>query len=341
MSILINVLTNYNCEFYSSVALLKEKKLSMNLELLKFYGKEYDLDFRFISFTDISFSKTNYKNILFLYTSSEDPDLLYKGYIEDIIMGLNLHGAIVIPHFYFLRAHHNKVYMEILRDIILKDIDTGVTSKYFGSYEDFIKIKNNIHLPSVIKKASGAGSTGVALLKSEHDLTKLSRRISKSFNFNNIIKKLLWIWDPFSANRNKFIIQNFIPNLDGDFKVLIFWDKYYILSRKNRKNDFRASGSGNLNLNPEVPSGIFDFSKNIFTKLSVPVASLDIGFDGNRFYLIEFQCLHFGPLTLEKSFRFFKNENNLWKMYVEKSILEQEFVRSVSEYLKMSNNDIK
>jgi len=45
-------------------------------------------------------------------------------------------------------------------------------------------------------------------------------------------------------HRSKFIVQEFIPDLSNDWKVLVFWDKYYVLRRKNRPNDFRASGSG-------------------------------------------------------------------------------------------------
>lgn len=46
-----------------------------------------------------------------------------------------------------------------------------------------------------------------------------------------------------SLYRNKFILQSFIPDLANDWKKVIFGDKYYVLTRHVKKNDFRASGS--------------------------------------------------------------------------------------------------
>jgi glutathione synthase/RimK-type ligase-like ATP-grasp enzyme len=222
MTVIINVLTNHKMEFYSSMALLKEKKLSMNIELMKQYSSEYQIEFKFMNFQEVSFIGVNYKNQIFLYISSEDPDLLYKSYIEDIVMGLKLQGAILIPDLFLFKAHHNKVFMEILRAILLNKIDTGITSQHFGTLEDFEKYKHLVSLPSVIKKASSTGSHGVELLKTRRDLNKIPYRISRSFNIKESFKRILGIWSPFSNYRNKFIIQNFIPGLSGDFKIYIY-----------------------------------------------------------------------------------------------------------------------
>lgn len=333
----INILTNYKMEFFSSIALMKEKKLSMNIELLKLYGKEYQLEFKFIPFHEIYFAKNDFKGQVFLYTSSEDPDLLYKSYIEDIIMGLKLQGAILIPDLHFFRAHHNKVFMEILRDILLQKIDTGISSQHFGTFEDFELSKNKVCLPSVIKKASGAGSSGVALLRTEKDLNRIPSQFSRSFDLKLSLKRILKLWSFYSNYRNKFIIQNFIPGLSGDFKILIYWDKYFIISRKTRKNDFRASGSGNFDFNVIPPDGIFDFAEKIHSLLHLPIVSLDIAFNGERFFLIEFQCLHFGTATLEKSSRYYLRINNAWERINETSILEKEYVRSIASFLNQKS----
>jgi len=330
----INVITNFKNEFYSSIALQSKKILSMDLTSIEKYGKEMQIEFKFINYVDIDFSSDSYKDQLFLYTSSEDPGLLYKSYIEDILLGLESQGAILIPGFNFFRAHHNKVYMEILRNILLKDIDTGISSKSFGTLEDFLKRKNDFEAPAVIKNAEGAGSKGVALIKDSSALVNLPSKISNSFNFKLFVKQLIGRWQPFSMNRKKFVIQNFIPNLNCDYKVLVFGSKYYILKRSIKKNDFRASGSGSFDLEPKTPNGLFDFSEIIFQKLKVPILSLDIAYDGLKFYLIEFQAINFGTVTLEESSRYFYKKNNEWHIAEEKSILEQEFVRSVSEFLQ-------
>ena len=65
--------------------------------------------------------KMNFKDQYVLYTSSEDIGGLYKNYIEDIIYGLHLQGTKLIPDYKYLKAHNNKVFMEILRDLTIND----------------------------------------------------------------------------------------------------------------------------------------------------------------------------------------------------------------------------
>jgi glutathione synthase/RimK-type ligase-like ATP-grasp enzyme len=334
---IINVLINYKKEFYSSIALMRENKLSMNFEQLKLFGQDYQIEFRFTNFHDISFFGNDFKDQVFLYTSSEDPGLLYKSYIEDVIMGLKLQGATLIPDLHLMHAHHNKVFMEMLRDIILKEIDTGISSQHFGTLEDFRQSESKILIPSVIKKSAGAASSGIAMLKTKRDLKTIPLKFSRSFNLKLFLKRILHIWSFYSNYRNKFIVQNFIPGLNGDFKILVYWDKYYILGRQTRKNDFRASGSGRFNFNVDVPDGILNFAEKIKTLLNVPVVSLDIAFNGIRFFLLEFQCLNFGTITLEKSSRYFLRVDKIWKEIRDTSIMEKEFVRSIAAFLNQSS----
>lgn len=329
----INILTNYSGDFYSSIALLKEKKLSMNVEKLKKFSIKYSVELNFLNFSEIDFKNNSYKGQYFLYTSSEDPFLMYKGYILDVISGLKMQGAILIPEIHLFQAHHNKVFMEILRDILLNKIETGIESKVFGTYEDYDKISDTIELPFVIKNSFGAGSKGVTLVKQKNEKKSVPFRLSKSFVLRNFLKKVAGKWDPYSSNRNKFIIQNFIPNLNGDFKILIFGNKYYIVSREIRKNDFRASGSGNVNFNPVIIDGIFDFCKSIFEELGSPYLSLDVAYDGCRFYLIEFQALNFGTITLEKSNFYYTLKDGEWNRNEGVSILEEEFVLALKNYV--------
>lgn len=333
---IINVLTDHKGELYSSKAMLKERKLTMNIDKLILYSREFDTELNFMNFHDISFRKNNYKDQVFLYNSSEDPNLLFKSYIEDIVLALKSNGAIVIPDYAFLRAHHNKVYMEILRDTILRDIDTGISSQHFGTYEDYKIYKESVTIPAVIKGATSSGSHYVGLIKSESDLRNLPKRYSRSPSLYIELKGFLQNFHPHSKYRKKFIIQNFIPGLTGDYKVLVFGDRYYVMGRKTRKNDFRASGSGNFIFDMEVSDKMLDFSESIYSRLKVPVVSMDIASVNNRYYLIEFQCLKFGTSAVERSIRYYKKEDGLWRKFDEPSVLEKEFIRSVVTFLKKS-----
>lgn len=294
----------------------------------------------FKKYSEIDFKSNDYRNKYFLYTSSEDLGGFYKSYIEDIVYALQMCGAILIPEFKFLKSHHNKVFMEILRDLSSYEAIKNISSKHFGTWEE---LKNNMPVNEskyVIKSAFGAGSKAVMLAKNNAELIYKSRVISRVKNyvlddFRDVLRTIKYkTYQKTSTHRNKFIYQNFVNNLTHDWKVLIYYDKYYILKRDNRKNDFRASGSGKLMFTKDFPKEIFDFAQNVFKSLSVPFVSLDIAYDGIEYYLIEFQCISFGTYTLEKSDFYVTYKNNNWEIIDDKSILENEFVNSVTKYIE-------
>lgn len=309
----------------------------MDIDKLKTYALNEGLEFHFIHYFEIDFKK-DYSGQFFIYTSSEDPGLKYKGYFEDVLYALHRKGAILVPEWRYMRAHHNKAMMELLRDVDLAEIDTGIHSRVFGCNEEFFQHIDETEFPCVYKTAEGAGSKGVALLQDKEHAQKLLNdlNINHKASLKEKLKQAIGRRKPLTRHsnyRSKFVIQNFIKGLSGDFKVLVFGDKYYALSRKNRDDDFRASGSGRLDYEPKLPSGIFDFAKSVYDALIVPVLSLDIAFDGNRFYLIEFQCLNFGTATLEYSTHYHSLENGKWVRHDEPSVLEKEFVLSLKNYL--------
>ncbi len=292
------------------------------------------------NFAEVNFNLIDkYKNSFILYQSSEDPDLRYKDYIEDIILGLKNIGAVLIPKFEYFRAHHNKVFMEILRDISNIDIIKNIKSQKFGTYEEFLRLNNkyNIKQDDIVKISSGSRSVNVFKLNKYLFLKwKLF-----SFSLFNIKIYIKHIFDKkpytFISNyRKKFIVQNNIGNLSGDYKVVIYGNKFYVLFRKNRKNDFRASGSGLIQHVENVNTELLNYAKKIKDNFNIPYISLDIAFNGKKYYLIEFQFLMFGNFALEKSNFYFTIKDNKWVKEISKSNLENEFVSSVHEYIKLN-----
>jgi len=270
-----------------------------------------------------------------IYTSSEDHELYYKSFIEDIILGISLAGGKIIPRYELLRAHHNKVFMEILRKVSLKD-DT-LNCHWFGISEEIQKISGLI-FPCVVKKSTGATSSGVFLAHNYRQLKRILFKISATYSlklqFHDLLRKVRHKgYIPESFHRRKFIVQNFIPVLKGDCKVLIFKNKYYVLNRQNRKNDFRASGSGRFIYSNEIPVKLLEYAEQIFNKLDTPVLSLDVAEVKNEQYLIEFQAICFGTYTLEEAPFYFVRENSSWVCVEERSSLEKVFVESIVGFI--------
>jgi hypothetical protein len=139
---------------------------------------------------------------------------------------------------------------------------------------------------------------------------------------------------PHSLHRRKFVAQQYIRDLDHDFKVLLYGSKAFVLRRAVRKNDFRASGSGKFSWPSHPPEGLLDFAWSVRHRLDVPFLSLDIAHSEDGYRLIEFQCLTFGALTLERSTRCWERSNDGWKCLDGSSELELVFAEALVDYIE-------
>jgi len=294
-------------------------------------------------------NEINYKKIssnkIILYTSSEDKGYQYKSYIQDVIFSLSLRELQLLPDFKYLMANNNKVAMELIRKNCESNLLKTIKSYEFGCLEEYLsfyKENNELKFPIVIKEAEGAMSKGVFLAKNNKDLIKKIKKITFTKGIIYKIKDYLrtrkhenYIKD--SIYRKKFILQEFIPNLNFDLKVLIFGKRVYICKRPTKENDFRASGSGasryNFGSDVEIPVGLFEYIEIIKRNFETPNISVDIAFDGKAFHLIEFQAIYFGTSIVNKSDGYYIKEGNKWIFESKKLELEKVYVDSIVEYL--------
>ena len=333
----IIILTDYKNNFGSKWN-AKPYRSGLQKELLTQYFKQYSYNATFKAFSNIAINYSDYKNVPVLYTSSEDIEFKYKSYIEDIIYALELGGANVIPNYKFLKANNNKVFMELLKKNVFSDDINNLRTQVCGVFED-IDLKKLIY-PLVLKKATGAKGRGVFLAKNEKEFIKIAKQISRSHNYKKDIKDFIRQkrhsgYKKESLYRNKFIIQQFIPGLKSDYKILIFGNRYFIVERIVKKNDFRGSGSNNYIFGSEVnlPLGILKFAKKIFNQAKVPQLSIDIAFDGKQFFLLEFQALFFGTSGIAKSDMFYELNNEKHNAVKKTLSLEKIYADSIVKYL--------
>lgn len=311
----------------------------MDKNLLKKYFTQLGYDIDFVRFSDFNHSECE-SNSVVIYTSSEDQRYLYKDYIEDVVLSVQEYGLNIIPKYSYLRANNNKVFMELLRSSIFSSEINNLSSNVYGTLDD---LDAKINYPIVLKEAAGAMSTGVFLARNKKEFISIANKISRTPSFKEELKDSL---RPYkhknykkeSLYRKKFITQEFIPSLKSDYKILIFGEKYYIFERPVRKNDFRASGSGNTNYiygsKVELPKGILDYALNVFNQANVPQLSIDVAYDGTHFYLIEFQALFFGTVGHVKSDGFYKYVDNNWKFIYDVIALEQVYAESIDDFIK-------
>ncbi|WP_394186277.1 ATP-grasp domain-containing protein [Pseudoalteromonas tetraodonis] len=270
------------------------------------------------------------KQDIVIYNSSENREM--RDYIKDVIY-LVSKKANIVPSFDSLMAHESKGFQQLFRQ-----------EMYFGNLNgQYCVDLDDVHQkePFVLKLVEGAGSSQVHLIKGNKDIHSIRRKYFKDSlvrKIKNIIrstklnKKQLDIYLYKYKAFTRIVTQDFIPGLESDYKVLVFGNKYYVLNRKVKKNDFRASGSGILNF-IEPPMAVLDFAKSVFFKLDEPYASLDIAMSNEGCHLIEYQVLNFGPYTLVNSPGFYTENNGDWKFHKKTSELENEFSEALYEHI--------
>lgn len=339
------ILTDYDDNFLISVPDLR-KYTTMDISKIERYFDSKNFTVKIFRYADLDL-ELDYKGTYVLYQTSETPGAFYKGFIEDIILYLEKRGAIVLPKYDYLKAHHNKVFMEFLRLDFHDSIFKTIKSNSFGSRKEALD-KLPKHYPVIVKQASGLGSEGVLLARNEDEYRKCVGFVSEALFFPNrkriviyFVKKVLsivnkkynvrYVWN---ATR-KIVVQNFIDGLKGDYKVLVFGERYYMLYRQNRKNDFRASGGGRLSfeIHNQKQEGLLNFARKFSKEIDFPILGIDIGFDGKAFHLIEFQMIHLGPYTLQGSNWWYEYNDNKWVRYEGQSDLEEVFSKSIYEYI--------
>lgn len=327
----------------------------MNVERICDIFKQYSYSLEIIKYSDLDLNRS-YQDYFVLYQTAEDIGVFYKDYIEDIAYYLELQGAILLPRYTYLLAHHNKNFMELLRSRFKDSRYKTIKSKLYGVASD--AIAEIERFPVVLKSAEGSGSQFVFLAKNKIDFNQKVNKLSGVFLVNDfhslkefiiyrtslaLLNKVQTIYRRYPFYRKKFIVQTYIDGLQGDYKVLYFCGKYYTMYRKNRENDFRASGSGMLyplheNEMPEGLLGVLDFARGFTFEVDFPIIGMDVGFDGKNYHLFEFQCMHMGTSAIQGSDCWHEYRNGKWIKLSGKSNLEEEFCRSIHEYIQALKN---
>jgi glutathione synthase/RimK-type ligase-like ATP-grasp enzyme len=237
--------------------------------------------------------------------------------------------------------------METLRENLLGEDLARLKSYCFGTLEELQDAlrENAVPFPCVIKPSSGAMSRGVACAKSAEELCHHARIISRTPHYVHEFKEYArskrsryYGYVPESRYQGKFIVQPLVDGLDGDWKVLVYGNQYYVLKRHVRPGDFRASGS-HVNYLPGrhsgIPDVVLDYVHSIYQKLNIPHLSVDVAYDGSRPYLIEFQAVHFGTSTqAEFCEEYFIKQDGEWG-YLKKTMNQEEvYAWGVAYYLR-------
>jgi len=176
-----------------------------------------------------------------------------------------------------------------------------IKSWIFWDRPSAIKWAKTVDYPVVFKLKGGAGSFNVLLLDSSTKAIKWINRIfgkglktgvispADKKGFRRKVKSVLNVLQgkdstPFwQIDKNYAYFQKFLPENEYDTRVVVIGDRAYAFRRFNRKNDFRASGSKNSDLNPKnVDLQFVKLAFEISKKMKFQSMAYDFIYDENN-----------------------------------------------------------
>ena len=137
----------------------------------------------------------------------------------------------------------------------------------FWRLEDALSFCRDAAYPLVLKLSAGIQSNNVRLLHDRDEATFWARQmfgpgLRKLQNSNPLrtrlsgqiegLRLLLGKARPRNVQHGYFYVQEFLPENEFDTRITVIGDRAYGFRRFNRPDDFRASGSGRIDWNPQA-----------------------------------------------------------------------------------------
>lgn len=227
---------------------------------------------------------------------------------KQILFGLEHTGFRVFPDFKSNWHFDDKIGQKYLLELVNAPM---VPSYVFYSKRDATKWIEETSFPKVFKLRGGAGSSNVKLVHNKFQAKKLVRKaFGRGFSnydttaklkeryrkwklgmvgFYDVVKGIFRLFAPlpFAKVVGKELgyvyFQDFIPNNNSDTRIIVIAKKAFALKRYVRKNDFRASGSGEIGYAKELfDERCVQISFELSQKLQLQVGVYDFIFDKNN-----------------------------------------------------------
>ncbi|MBC8182680.1 hypothetical protein H8E88_16390 [candidate division KSB1 bacterium] len=325
--------------------------ISMDVDKIVDVIQKNDFQVKKYTFHEIVNQKQTIENGIVFYTFSQK--LNRRNYIKDVVRFLDSNNNPVIPSYDLLLCHENKGYQELFK----KKLDLFfLKSFYFSSIDELSQY--DINFPIVLKSVDSSNGKFVFKINNEEELHgKIQQLVKQNFftkmdlvrrkyfrkkkgyrdypDYTN--RKDYFQYRDYILNENNFVLQEFIPGLTFDYRVLAISGRFYVMKRFTREGDFRASGTKIQQYDIEVEANLLNFAKEVSAKFDTPFLSLDIGFYDNKYYLFEFQALHFGINAVVKTKGYYQNQNGSWKFVESDQRIEEVIGEGLVNYI---NNEL-
>lgn len=156
----------------------------------------------------------------------------------------------------------------------------SIPTHIFYRKNDALEWAATTDYPKVFKLRGGGGSWNVSLVKNKRKaIQTINKAFGRGFKQYDAWSNIKERWYKYRVGKSSFLslmmgfvrifnepmyskvlgkdlgyvyFQDFVPNNDSDIRVIVIGNKAFAIKRMVRKNDFRASGSGNILYNKEL-----------------------------------------------------------------------------------------
>ncbi len=223
-------------------------------------------------------------------------------FAKQLLLSLEQSGKLVYPNWKTGWHFDDKLGQKYLLEALKLPV---IPSFVFFSKKEALLWASDYNFPAVFKLRGGAGSYNVSLIKTSKDAFRvINKAFGKGFRqfdplvgfketlrkfakkeatLRDIIKSVAHFAYPFQIEKSKgrekgyVYFQEFIPNCDYDIRVQSVGSQCYAMKRHVRKNDFRASGAGNIDYDgSKVPVDAIKLSFEVAKTLQMQTMAIDL-----------------------------------------------------------------
>jgi glutathione synthase/RimK-type ligase-like ATP-grasp enzyme len=298
------------------------------------------------------------KGLMWRWQHDDYRDRLFAYKLLSALIHMNIK---IFPDFWNNLYYDDKLGQKYLLEAINAPV---IPSFIFYDKQTAIKEFKLFELPIVFKLRAGAGSQNVKLINSYNEGYKIiNRAFGRGFKYtdklnafydriekfkrnksiSNFKKIMIPVYRTFFRKKNELMMpkekgyvyfQKYLPNNSFDTRLIIIGPRCFGLRRYNRKNDFRASGSGLTEYDPQlIDKRCIKIAFNVAKKLNTKSLALDFLFDDNNKPVIVEMSYAFptGEFT-DKCKGFWDNNLNFHKgHYNVQHLMVEDFIKEIEQ----------
>jgi len=232
---------------------------------------------------------------------------------RDKILAKQLLTLMADENFKIFPDYWNNIVFDdkVAQKYLLEKIDAPLVPTYiFYSKNEALKWIDKTTFPKVFKLSGGGGSLNVRLIKNKKQARRIVKRaFGKGFHSVNVysgLKQRFWVFkrdksinniihvikglirilfpksrtDLLPKQKGYVYFQEFLTNNNFDIRLIIIGNRCFGLRRFNRKNDFKASGSGLIDYDQDkISTEAIKIAFNTSKELKSKSLALDFIFD--------------------------------------------------------------